>query len=101
MTTEELSQPRAGLVEVPAAVRSFLLAVLPDAARVDVTKVVRSESGDGGWVADASVWQPNATIAALGLSTERPVLDENFYVVRLDGRLDVIGYETQETEGAS
>ena len=48
-----------------------------------------------------SVWQPNATIQALGLSTERPVLDQNFYVVRLDEQLNVIGYEIKEAERTS
>ena len=58
----------------------------------------RIEFNEGAWEADAVVWQPNATIQALGLSTERPVLDQNFYVVRLDGQLNVIGYETKEAE---
>ena len=59
------------------------------------------ESDDGGWEAEAVVWQPNATIQALGLSTQRAVLDQNFYVVRLDGRLNVIAYETTEAERTS
>jgi hypothetical protein len=84
------------LVEAQAAVRSFLQEALPDVYRVDVTKVMPVELNEGGWEADAVVWQPNATIQGLGLSTERPVLDQNFYAVRLDRRLNVIAYEIKE-----
>jgi len=92
---------RPTLVEVQAAVRAFLQEALPDVHRVDITKVMSIEFNEGGWEADAVVWQPNATIQALGLSTERPVLDQNFYEVRLDGRLNVIGYEMKEVERSS
>ena len=107
MTSQELpdhASPgarRSTLVQAQAAVRAFLLEALPDVHRVDITRVTRIEFNEGGWEADAAVWQPNATIQALGLSTEHPVLDQNFYVVRLDGQLDVVGYESKETESAS
>ena len=102
MTTKELADQQSGASPSPHArgrpgrVRDFLQESLPDVHRVDVTKVVSLESNDGGWEADAVVWQPNGTIQALGLSTERPVLDQNFYLVRLDERLNVIGYETKK-----
>ena len=89
---------RPRLVEAQAAVRVFLQEALPDVHRVDITKVIRIEFDGGAWEADAAVWQPNAAIQALGLSTERPVLDQNFYVVRLDAELNVIGYEIKESE---
>jgi hypothetical protein len=92
------SARRHTLVEAQAAVRTFLKEALPDVHRVDITKVMPIEFNDGTWEADAVVWQPNATIQALGLSTQRPVLDQNFYVVRLDDRLNVIAYEIKETE---
>ena len=101
MTTTEITDNRPTLVEVQAAARAFLQEALPDVHRVDITKVMRIEFNDGAWEADALVWQPNATIRALGLSTQRPVLDQNSYVVRLDGRLDVIGYELKEVERVS
>jgi hypothetical protein len=85
-------------VEAQAAVRTFLKEALPDVHRFDITKVIPIDFNDGAWEADAVVWQPNATIQALGLSTQRPVLDQNFYVVRLDDRLNVIAYEIKETE---
>ncbi len=101
MTTQELPVRRPTLVQAQAAVRAFLQEALPDVHRVDVTRVMRIEFNEGGWEADAAVWQPNATIQALGLSTEHPVLDQNFYVVRLDGELNVIGYESKEAESQS
>jgi hypothetical protein len=54
------------------------------------------DSAPTAWEALAMVWQPNSIIQSLGLSMERPVLDCTTYVVRLDGRLNVIGYETEE-----
>lgn len=101
MTLEELTDHRPTLLEAQAAVRTFLREALPDVCRVDVTRIMPIEFNQGAWEADAVVWQPNATIRALGLSTQRPVLDQNFYVVRLDGHLNVIAYETKEAEGAS
>jgi len=89
---------RPTLVEAQAVVRAFLQEALPDVHRIDITRVMPIEFNEGGWEADALVWQPNATIQALGLSTERAVLDQNFYVVQVDGQLNVIGYETKETE---
>jgi hypothetical protein len=35
------------------------------------------------------------------LSTQHPVLDQNFYVVRLDSQLNVIGCEIKEAERTS
>ena len=107
MTTKELPDHashgirRPTIVEAQAAVRTFLQEALPDVHRVDVTRVMRIEFNEGAWEADAAVWQPNATIQALGLSTERPVLDQNFYVVRLDAELNVVGYEIKEAERTS
>ena len=101
MTIKELTEHRPGLVDVQAAVRAFLQEVLPDVHRVDVIKVMRTESGEAAWQAEAVVWQPNGTIQALGLSMQRPVLDQNAYVVWLDARLDVVGYESKEAENAS
>ncbi len=101
MTNEGIAEHRPSLVEVQAAARRFLQEALPEARRVDVVKVLPMSSGDGGWEVEAGVWQPNATIQALGLSTHHAVLDQGFYVVRLDGRLNVIAYETTEAERTS
>ena len=101
MTTEELSHHRPTLVDARTAVQTFLREALPEVWRVDVTRITPVASHDAAWEADAAVWQPNATIQALQLSTERPVLDQNCYLVRLDGQLNVIAYEIRETERAT
>ena len=101
MTSEGLNPQRPSLVDVQAAARRFLQEALPEARRVDVIRVLPAGGGDGGWEVEAGVWQPNAAIQALGLSMQRTVLDQNFYVVRLDSRLDVVAYETTEAERAS
>jgi hypothetical protein len=94
MTIQELTDQQPELMEVQAAVRKFLQAALPQVRRLDITKVAPVTSGDGVWEAEAVVWQPNPTIAALGLAAHHhAVLDQNYYVVRLDGRLNVIAYE--------
>jgi len=96
MTTQGVTEPRGALVAAQAAVRDFLREALPDVHRVDVTRVAPADFNEGGWEADAVVWQPNATLQALGLSTQHPVLDEKLYAVRLDNRLDVIAYHIKE-----
>jgi hypothetical protein len=101
MTTEGLADHRPRLVDARAAVQNFLREALPEVWRVDVTRIAPVESHGAVWEADAVVWQPNATIQALQLSTEHPVLDQSCYVVRLDGLLDVIAYEIKEVESAS
>ena len=88
-------------MEVQAAARRFLQEALPEARRVDVIRVLPVTGGEGGWEVEAGVWQPNAAIQALGLSMQRAVLDQNFYVVRLDSQLAVTAYETTEAERAS
>jgi hypothetical protein len=100
MTTHELSHRRPTLIDAQAAVRRFLQESLPDVHRVDVIKVTATGSAESAWEAEAIVWQPNATIHALGLSMRRLVLEQAFYVVRLDNQLDVIGYEIREAENA-
>jgi hypothetical protein len=100
MSSEGPCPRRPSLVEVQAAARRFLQEALPEARRIDVLRAAPAEGGDG-WEVEAGVWQPNAAIQALGLSMQHAVLDEGFYVVRLDSRLNVVAYETNETERAS
>jgi hypothetical protein len=96
MNTSGLTNGPPSLTDAQSAVRHFLQEALPDVHRVDVTKVMRVASGEGAWEAAALVWQPNATLQALGLSTRRVVLDQTSYVVRLDDQLNVIAYETDD-----
>jgi hypothetical protein len=101
MTTERVADHRPSLTDARAAVQSFLREALPEVWRVDVTRIAPVESREAVWEADAVVWQPNATIQALQLSTEHPVLDQSCYQVRLDGQLNVTAYEIRETERAT
>ncbi len=100
MTSTGPCPRRPSLVAVQAAARRFLQEALPEARRVDVIRVAPTAAGDG-WEVEAGVWQPNAAIQALGLSMQRIVLDESFYVIRLDGRLNVVAYQSNEAESAS
>jgi hypothetical protein len=99
--TEKLADHRSTLVDARAAVQSFLREALPEVWRVDVTRIAPVESHEAAWEADAVVWQPNAMIQSLQLSTHRPVLDQNCYQVRLDSQLNVVAYEIRETERAT
>jgi hypothetical protein len=89
---------RPGIAEARTAAREFLADTLCDVQRLDVTKVARAASGDASWEAEADVWQPNATLKALGLETGRPVLDHNRYLVRLDALLNVLEYELEQAK---
>ena len=101
MTIEGLADHRPTLTDARTAVQAFLREALPEVWRVDVTRIAPLASHEAVWEADAVVWQPNATIQALQLSTERPVFDQNCYLVRLDGQLNVVAYEMRETERGS
>lgn len=101
MTTSGHTDQQPTLVEVQAAVRAFLQEAMPDVHRVDVTRIGRADVGDAAWEAEAIVWQPNTMLQALGLATRHPVLDQNAYLIRLDNRLNVTGYEAGEAERAS
>ncbi len=96
MTQETIADHRFSLMEVQAAARRFLTDILTDVHRVDVVRVAPSDRRGAAWEVVVVVWQPNAAIQSLGLETQRLVLDENRYVVRLDDRLEVIAYETSE-----
>jgi hypothetical protein len=90
VSTNETQPPT--ILGAQAAARSFLEQSLPEVSRVSVTRVVKLEGGDGGWEVEADVWQPNPTIMALKLPTQRPVLDEQHCLVRLDNLLNVLAY---------
>jgi hypothetical protein len=96
LTSGKPAERQPSVLNVQAAVRHFLQESLPEARRAQVTRVVQSDGGEGGWLAEAEVWQPNPAIEALGLQTRHPVFDQNVYVVRLDCQLNVVGYEIKE-----
>ena len=74
----------------------FLQDSLTDVRRTDVMRITRNDAAASQWEVEVQVWQPNATIRALNLETERPVLDTELYLVRLDEQLNVIAYGIKE-----
>jgi hypothetical protein len=77
----------------------FLQESLPGVDRVNIVKVASVEvDKKTWWEAEAQVWQPNAIIQSLRLSTRltRPVLDEHLYLLRLDSQLNVLAYGLKE-----
>ena len=85
------------IIKAQTAVRNFLEKSLPDVNRVNITKVAKIETTDGGWEAEADVWQPNQTLQSLNIRTQRPVLDQEHYLVRLDNLLNILAYELEES----
>jgi len=83
--------------DAQTTVRDFLENSLPDVSRVNITKVAKIETNDGGWEAEADVWQPNPTLQSLNIQTRRPVLDQEHYLVRLDNLLNILAYEIGES----
>ena len=82
---------RPRLEEVRNAVIEFFTKT-PDVRRVDVVKLAQIDPEKGIWEAEAEVYVPNATIKALGLPTQKEVLDCRSYLLRLDGRRNVVAY---------
>jgi hypothetical protein len=93
MSTETNERPT--IVDAQTAVRDFLEKSLPEVARVHVTRVAKIQADDGSWEAEAEVWQPNPIVQSLHLPTQRPVLDQQHYLVRLDNLLNVLAYELE------
>jgi hypothetical protein len=98
MSANEVSDKRPSIADARIAVRDCLQQLLPDARKVVVTRLVQLDPHEGTWDAEAEVWHPNAAIEALGLPTQHPVLDRELYAVRLDGQLNVVGYEIRGAE---
>jgi hypothetical protein len=89
------SADRPSMDALRTAACHFLEASLPGVDRVHIVKLASVEvDKKTWWEAEAEVWQPNATIQSLRLSTHltRPVLDEHLYLLRLDSQLNVLAY---------
>jgi hypothetical protein len=95
MTVHENETGQPAISDAQGAVRHFLEGTLPEVRRVDITRMAPVDSGDAAWEAEAEVWQPNATLATLGIQTQRPVLDHQRYLLRLDALLNVLAYELE------
>jgi hypothetical protein len=91
----ETEQGLPTIVDAQVAVREFLEKSLPCVHQVNITKVARVDADNAAWEAEAEVWQPNRIIESLHLETQRPVLDQRHYLVRLDHLLNVLAYELE------
>jgi len=95
MTTSGNEAGRLAISDAQTAVCDFLEAVLPEVQRIDVTRMAPVDAGEVAWEARADVWQPNPTLKTLGIQTQRPVLDHQRYMLRLDALLNVLAYELE------
>jgi len=84
--------------DVRNAVIAFLKNTL-EVKQVNVTKLVVLDSEKGSWEAEAEVYVPNPTIKALGLPTQKEVLDCQPYLLRVDSQLNIIAYGLKESVG--
>jgi hypothetical protein len=99
MTTSRNETGQPTINDAQTAVRDFLEAALPEVHRVDVTRMAPVDAGEAVWEAEADVWQPNPTLRTLGIQTQRPVLDHQHYLLRLDALLHVLAYELEGAPG--
>jgi hypothetical protein len=99
MTVKDLrlASDQPTMAALRSAVCDFLQEVLLEVHRVNIIRLAPVDVGEGGWEAEAEVWQPNPTVRSLNLATQRPVLDKELYLVRLDGRLNVTAYGLKES----
>ena len=78
------------------AVIAFLKETL-DVKQVNITKLAQIDSEKGTWEAEGEVFVPNPTIKALGLPTQKEVLDCEYYLLRLDAQLNVVAYGLRDS----
>ena len=97
MNLKILTAKELPFAEALGAIRDFLQESLPEVHRVNVTKLAQIDADEGTWEAEAEVWQPNDTVKNLGLPTQKPVLDQQEYLLRLDSQLNVLAYALKES----
>jgi hypothetical protein len=88
---------RPTIIEARNAVCDFLQTALDEVHHVLVTKLVQIDPDEGTWEAEVEVFVPNPTVRALGLRVLKPVLDQETYLLRLDGQLNVLAYAPKES----
>ncbi|MBI3814741.1 MAG: hypothetical protein HY279_09815 [Nitrospinae bacterium] len=59
-------------------------------------RVIKETRVNGGWEADAEVYEESSFIKSLGLPSR--VLDRHIYSIRLDENLEVLSYELKGKE---
>lgn len=72
--------------KVHKVVLEFIEDMFP--GEVNITQVQKEEKG---WEVKVEVYEASSFIKSIGLSTD--VKDRNFYIIRLDKDLEVVGYE--------
>jgi hypothetical protein len=81
----------AKILEARKIVLDFLKDVT-SSNEINITKIVRVNSDKIAWEAEAVVFVPNQAIKALGIPTEREVMDAQTFLVRFDNEFEVIAY---------
>jgi len=92
MESQSQGKPSSTMRAARNAALEFLQESLPDLVQADVTRIARGSAEPRCWEVEIQAWQPNTTIRAMGLTTERPVRDPASFLVRLDEELNVIEY---------
>ena len=93
----KVKRPQLSLIEEARNAVCIFLREQPDVKEVNVVKLVQIDSETGSWEAEAEVYVPNATIRALGLPVRKAVLDCHMYLLRLDGRLNIVAYGLKDS----
>ena len=75
--------------KVHKVILEFIEGMFPGEANI-----TQAQKTDQGWEVKVEVYEDSAFIKSIGLKTE--VKDRNFYVIRLDKNLEVVGYERDE-----
>ena len=99
MTASDNAAGQGTIMHAQTADRQFQETTLSEVQRVDITRIARHNTGEGVWEAEAEVWQPNPTLKTLGIQTQRPVLDHQHYLLRLDALLNVLAFELAGSAG--
>lgn len=98
--TEQPSPEPVSVEHLAGAARDFLMRNIPGALTATITKLAVIDAEKALWEAEADVQVPNATVKALGLPTRRPVVDTATYLLRLDGRSNILAYSLKDSVDA-
>ncbi len=95
----ETKRDLPSLEDARHSVIKFLKDTLPEVKQVNVSKLAPIDIEKGTWESEADVYLPNAAIKALGLPTQKDVLDCRAYLLRLDSRLKVTAFGLRDSVG--
>ncbi|MFN3345757.1 MAG: hypothetical protein ACK4XY_06300 [Chloroherpetonaceae bacterium] len=63
-------------------------------SKAKLVKLEKTSQDGGGWIGYAEVFEESAFIKSIGLPSR--VMDRNFYEVRLNSALEVVGYAKKD-----